>query len=496
MEKLKKIPFYKSLGFTVFLFNAILLVSIMAPSIILNKKNYKNLLDRNVYHRNISSYCINQISNIDSKKIPEFIESLPRFLNRQRICIFNLKKELIFDSGIMKVNNPWENIKPLFPHPYINWKKEEKNYDPQTYINHLLKIDESKINFDKSYISTRNVKYKQGMDRIIISGKLIHTKDNEMLVFTITNSIVDLLIYYRAIKERLLLIYISVILISIFLTLTLSWFVTSPLKKLYTYSRELMASNWKGKDTNSLPIRGEIGEICRTIQVLINNQKKQSENFKKFSSDIVNELKTPLSAIRSGLEVYTESKNPNEQNEVYNRINIRIQQMENLMNKIQDIGNIESSSKEEKCTNILKTCNESLYEFKKYNIQTNISENISNYSIYISCENLFQIIQNLLKNAVSFSPIKKSVELIISIKNRNLVITVRDEGPGIRPEVFDNIKNRFFSYRPEKIEKHSGLGLAIIDAILRNCNGKMYYKNLEPKGAEFIISIPANLNRN
>ena len=165
--------------------------------------------------------------------------------------------------------------------------------------------------------------------------------------------------------------------------------------------------------------------------------------------------------------------------------------MEHLMDEIQHIGNIESNTQEEHCESITSICQEILHEFRDFEIAFEITPHVEGYGFSISCEKFCQILQNLIKNAISFSPEKGSISLAIHLEANFLILRIADRGPGIREEVFPHIRNRFFTYRPNSDEKHSGLGLSIIDAILRTCGGQLEYRNRNSGGAEFTCRIPA-----
>lgn len=494
MEKLKSIPFYKRFSIRVLFFNVILLLSMIIPTAIIRKMDYKQLLDRITFHTALFNYCADRLNALDKVDWPAAIEMFPKIFYQQRICIFSTDQKLMYDSGLMKEFDGEFTFELLLPDPYIDWKKQSEIIDSHIYIAYLQNINLDNIDPQRFYQSTRSIQYEKGVDRVILSGKLLRSADGEELIFTMSHSLVDILIHGRSIKERFLIIYSLVILLSLLLTIILSRSVIDPLKRLYAFSKEILASKWRDDYGMELPKRGEIGEICRVLQGLIKDQKKQSENFKEFSSDIVHELKTPLAAIRSGLEIYSESTNEKEKEEVYGRINRRIQQMENLMDEIQFVGNIESNTEEEHCKNMFPVTEEILYEFGDAEINLEIAPGIEACQLPLSCEKVYQILNNLVKNAVSFSPDKGSVSVSLRTEGNFLIIQVSDRGPGIPNEVFSQITNRFFTFRPKNDEKHSGLGLSIIDAILRGCGGYLEYQNKTEGGAEFICKIPTYNN--
>jgi two-component system, OmpR family, sensor histidine kinase ChvG len=108
---------------------------------------------------------------------------------------------------------------------------------------------------------------------------------------------------------------------------------------------------------------------------------------------------------------------------------------------------------------------------------------------------LARAIDNVIDNAVSFSPPGGLVEIAATHVGDKVLIRIDDEGPGVPPEAREAIFNRFHSIRPdsEDFGRHSGLGLAIATAIVEGHDGKIrvYDRDDAPSGARFIISLPA-----
>jgi PAS domain S-box-containing protein len=102
------------------------------------------------------------------------------------------------------------------------------------------------------------------------------------------------------------------------------------------------------------------------------------------------------------------------------------------------------------------------------------------------------IIQNLASNAVKYTPIGGSVEIIIEKKDSDIAITVRDTGYGI-PK---NQQNKIFSklFRADNIRKYetegTGLGLYIVKSILDQSGGSVRFESEEGKGTTFFATIP------
>jgi two-component system sensor histidine kinase ChvG len=113
---------------------------------------------------------------------------------------------------------------------------------------------------------------------------------------------------------------------------------------------------------------------------------------------------------------------------------------------------------------------------------------------------------NLIDNARSFSPSGGKVRMTCRRSGREILITVDDDGPGIRPDAIDKIFERFYTDRPQQnFGQNSGLGLSISKQIAEAHDGRLLVQNrVAPRepgtdpaiedrilGARFLVRLPA-----
>jgi two-component system sensor histidine kinase ChvG len=107
---------------------------------------------------------------------------------------------------------------------------------------------------------------------------------------------------------------------------------------------------------------------------------------------------------------------------------------------------------------------------------------------------LARAIDNLVDNAISFSPPDGLVEIAAVEAGGEVVVTVEDEGPGVEAGARDSIFDRFHSIRPESEDfgRHSGLGLAIAKATVEGHDGRIAVEDRHDgrSGARFVIRLP------
>ena len=127
------------------------------------------------------------------------------------------------------------------------------------------------------------------------------------------------------------------------------------------------------------------------------------------------------------------------------------------------------------------------FERKKLNPVLNLNEV---YAI-IDKNYLLQVIENLISNAVKFSPENKNVYLNLWSNEGKVLIGVKDEGPGISKE---DQKKLFLRYQPLSAEptgdeSSTGIGLSIVKKYTEMMNGEVWCESDLGKGAKFIVAF-------
>ena len=107
---------------------------------------------------------------------------------------------------------------------------------------------------------------------------------------------------------------------------------------------------------------------------------------------------------------------------------------------------------------------------------------------------MVQVIDNVLSNAVSFSPKGGMLQFILNADpiRKNAVLEILDDGPGIPDAKLETVFDRFYTERPsgEGFGEHSGLGLSIARQIVDAHNGQLTAENRPEGGACFRLVLP------
>ena len=254
------------------------------------------------------------------------------------------------------------------------------------------------------------------------------------------------------------------------------------------------------------PLRSdEIGILSNQIQLMSNELKSQINQLEKFSSDVAHELKNPLTAIKSSIELLT-NKNISEKNRsiLINNFNKDIDRMNKL---ISDISHFSKTIAEIEIENFeLVNMNNFLKEYfsenltNKKNIQIFLKTDNNINLVLLNKDKLLQVMLNLIDNSISIAENNSDILITSNKKNEHFVeIKIYDQGKGIDLKDKNKIFDRFYTDRTDHRDQHSGLGLSISYEIINSFNGLIELTesdNLDFRGACFLIKLPLKSNDN
>ena len=254
------------------------------------------------------------------------------------------------------------------------------------------------------------------------------------------------------------------------------------------------------------PLRSdEIGILSNQIQLMSNELKSQINQLEKFSSDVAHELKNPLTAIKSSIELLT-SKNITKENrsKLMNNFNKDIDRMNKLISDIshfsKTIAEIEIENFE--LTNVNKFLKENFGEksTNKKNIKILLQTDNNKNLVLLNKDKFLQVILNLIDNSISIAKNNSNILITSNKKNENCVeIKIYDQGKGIDFKEKNKIFDRFYTDRIVDRDQHSGLGLSISYEIINSFNGSIELTEsdkLDFRGACFLIKLPLKSQNN
>ncbi len=235
--------------------------------------------------------------------------------------------------------------------------------------------------------------------------------------------------------------------------------------------------------------------------------KRLDDSRSEFISLVSHQLRTPLST----LNWYTESlldgdtgkltpKQRDYTHELYDATQRMIKLVNDLLNSTRiDFGNIRLQSTSidlaEVVTNIFRDCEVSLKR-KHLHVKNNVDKKAT-YTIQSDRPSVTVILENIITNAIKYTPPRGTIEVDITDSLQGYTISVKDTGYGIQKDDLEKIFEKY--YRSESIKRVStdgtGLGLYITKSFLLLLGGSIKVKSSN-KGTTFYITIPKELATN
>jgi len=499
---LKKFLFINLITFLIIGVLTILYLSTIKPNLILKKT---------VKHIQIIDNTIDHILRLNIKFEEEDVR---KFLFSTRFLFQSLDRVIIFDNQLNLVGDT-----------------DTLDLDPRSFSKRLdivqLEILDNEIT--EKITETKNINKEKTVSLKDILTNYSWSKDfgkpytftqegyNQFLLTTVKNVTLDgNNIGYLAISENandiksaigerktfILRTAIFVAIVIFIFSFVLNRYFLKPIKNLVTYTKIIKEKSRKKTNIDELKSRNdELGTLSNSLDDMTHELQKRISHAENFSTDLVHEIRNPLTSLKSASEILNETENSDQRSKLINILNHDVQRIERLITDYSQMLKDEVALSKEKMKKInLKSIAKSvvddfnnIYEAKRGIIIELIdNNNLEEYFINGIENRIEQIIANLLDNSISFSDDNQKILVEISRnREKKTSLKVVDQGKGFKEKNTDKIFNRFYSNRPDKFGEHSGLGLNIVKNLV-DLHGATINasNNITKKGANVEIVFP------
>ena len=499
---LKKFLFINLIIFLVVGSLTLLYIGNVKPNLIKNKT---------IKHIQIINNTVEHIIRLNIKFEEEDIR---RFLFSTRFLFQNLDRVILFDNQFNLVGDT-----------------DTLDLDPRSFSNRLdivqLEILDEKIS--NKIIEKKNINKEKTVSLKDILTNYSWSKDygkpftfiqegyDKFLLTTVKNVTLDgnnigyLAIFENAsdiksaINERKTFILRTAIFVGIVIfifSFVLNRYFLKPIKNLVAYIRTIKDKTKKKTVINELKSRNdELGTLANSLDDMTNELQKRISHAENFSTDLVHEIRNPLTSLKSASEILHETEDRSQRGKLIDILNHDVQRIERLITDYSQMLKDEVALSREKMKKInLESIVRSvvddfnnIYEAKRgIKIILNNSSNQDEYLINGIENRIEQIIANLLDNSISFS--NNNQKVLVKIKkdqDSKIILEIIDEGKGFKEKNTNKIFNRFYSNRPDNFGQHSGLGLNIVKNLVELHGGNIIASNnIDKKGANIVIIFP------
>jgi len=323
----------------------------------------------------------------------------------------------------------------------------------------------------------------------------------------------------RAVRMDILQIFTITLMITILFSLYLARAIARPIRLLAAAAEGLRVGQMQNVglagtanllNPDAIPDmafrKDEIGDLSEALRGLTYALSQRISAIENFAADVAHEIKNPLTSLRSAVETAERVQDPALQRKLMLVIHDDVARLDRLISDISNASRLDAElSRAETAKVDTGKLLEALIDYYhlhggEHAAQTEVilSRTQDDLSVMGVEARLVQVFQNLVDNAISFSPAGGRV--VVSARRADGVvrIAVEDNGPGMPENKLAAVFERFYSERPkaEKFGTHSGLGLSISKQIVEAHRGIIRAENRRDQagniaGACFVVELPA-----
>jgi two-component system sensor histidine kinase ChvG len=309
----------------------------------------------------------------------------------------------------------------------------------------------------------------------------------------------------RAERIAILRVFLVALAVSLTLSLLLAGAIARPLRRLTAAAQRSGARGDRLVNPSRVHFpdltgrADEIGYLSGALREMTEALYARLESIERFAADVAHEIKNPLTSLRSAVQTLRRAEAPEARERLLKVIEHDVRRMDRLVTDISNASRLDAELAREDMGPV--DLGMLLRAVAQVTDRSRVRVEVRAERTPVVCRGLDgrlgQVFQNLVENAVSFSPQGGVVRATARMRGDGwVVVTVEDDGPGLPEEKLEQIFERFYSDRPddEAYGDHSGLGLAISRQIVEAHGGRIWAENRReaaPRGARFIVELPA-----
>jgi len=376
------------------------------------------------------------------------------------------------------------------------------------YVEHPLQritdYPEAVASLDGDYIKS----VKAGKrDRLVLSVSVPVQRYKQVLGALMLNKgsdVIDAALY--EVRRRILEVFFVTLVVTVLLSIYLSGTIARPLKQLAIAAEMVRRDFGRQHQIPDMSARrDEIGELATSLRDMTDALRARMDATERFAADVAHEIKNPLTSLRSAVETAARLKDPRQQAKFMAIIQEDVVRLDRLISDTSDASRLDAELSRTRFELVdMGSMLETLADIRNngkvgtLDVQVeNIDVDNGPFLVLGMDGRLAQVFENLISNAISFSPKQGRISLKLAQNGSNIFVHVDDEGPGIPKGLEDKIFERFYTERRgfEKFGTHSGLGLNISKQIIQAHEGSIIASNRvniedEVVGARFSVYLP------
>lgn len=285
------------------------------------------------------------------------------------------------------------------------------------------------------------------------------------------------------------------LIIGLFLAILMASRLLRPIEATIKATQKISEGDLKQR----LPVHSykDLKDLTTAVNDMAVNLEKNDLKRSSLFSDLAHDLRTPLAVQRASIEAVEDGVYPFNQE----TLNTLKQQNAHLVRLVEDLSLLarldEGMFTPKKSTHDLSEFTRGVIRrfegmLTKRQRRVRAIALQKGVIVEIDPDRIEQILENLLQNAMRYTPGDSTIDIAIYAKGKLAVLTIRDHGPGIPVDKLETIFDRYYQLNCKEVPANGGqgMGLAIARRLARVHGGNIYVRNLTDGGAEFTLELP------
>ena len=279
-----------------------------------------------------------------------------------------------------------------------------------------------------------------------------------------------------------------------------------PLEDVEATAEQIAAGDLSARMPEANP-NTEVGRLVTSLNSMLARiessfavRKESEDKLRRFVADASHELRTPLTAIRGFSELYRQGAVSGEDatRELMGRIEGESKRMGSLVEDLLLLARLDQSRQlASKPVDLREVVDSAVASARAAGPSHPVVFTKPESEIYVLGDEprIHQVVANLLANARVHTPAGTEIVVSISQDSDGVRISVRDNGPGLTYEDQEKVFERFYRADTSRVRvdgEGSGLGLSIVDAVMKGHNGSVTVVSEQGKGATFTLFFPVD----
>ncbi len=253
-------------------------------------------------------------------------------------------------------------------------------------------------------------------------------------------------------------------------------------------------------DTEVGRLVGSLNKMLTRIEESFAARTASENRLRRFVADASHELRTPLTAIRGFAELHRQGavQGETQTKELIARIEKESLRMGSLVEDLLLLARLDQAPEMSSApVNISSSVTEAIASARAAGPDHPITVAMPEEEVYVlgDANRIHQVIANLLANARAHTPVGTPIQVTLWQTESGTTVSVSDKGPGLSDADQERIFERFYRADPSRVRtsvEGSGLGLSIVDAVMRAHGGQVNVTSTLGDGATFTLFFPAN----